>query len=68
MGVEFSDLYLATEARLHAHYGTNTKPYFVDYKSICSSTWSDAVWEGVLGFLFLWRVTMNTATYIKENT
>lgn len=53
MGVEFSDLYLATEARLHAHYGTNTKPYFVDYKSICSSTWSDAVWEGVLGFLFL---------------
>lgn len=51
--------------RLHAHYGTNTKPYLVDYKSICSSRHSEAVGHeggdgGVSG-----RVSI--ATLIKKN-
>lgn len=34
--------------RLHAHYGTNTKPYLVDYKSICSSRHSEAIGDATL--------------------
>lgn len=55
-------VFIQDEERLHVHYATDTKPYSVDYKSICSSRHSEAFGErrGVLG-------RVSSETLLKEN-